>query len=38
MAANAYRPIACATYDTLSLYVLRRQRVVLEITPPDAPP
>lgn len=38
MAANAYRPIACATYDELSLYVLRQQRVVLEIVTPDASP
>ena len=38
MAANEYRPIACATYDELSLYVLRQQRVVLEIAPPDASP
>jgi len=38
MAANEYRPIACATYDELSLYVLRRQRVVLEIASPDSVP
>jgi len=38
MTATEYRPIACAVYDELALYVLRRQRVVLEIAPPDASP